>query len=183
MERYELYDEDCKEISEFMKNYEELLCTKGDGADGRGKPEKYVAFDKKLPKHPIIEPTLHQKFNITVEPLTADNLHDYSMPAKDAVAVLKQHWIFLIHCLKVGTMEQVDLETIDGLVLAVAKDFCLFHPKKSDLSQIKLQGYHPVKVMQRIYRGLPSNLWQRLLGPDDNATLYAQGRRGHRVYE
>ena len=45
MERYELYDEDCKEISELMKKYEELLATKGDGADGREKPEKYVAFD------------------------------------------------------------------------------------------------------------------------------------------
>ena len=88
-----------------------------------------MAFDKKLPKHPIIEPTLHQKFNITVEALTAVNLHDYSMPEKYAVAVLKQHWIFLIHCLKVVKMELVNLETIDCLVLAVAKDFCLFQPR------------------------------------------------------
>ena len=77
-------------------------------------------------------PSQHKMFKIYLDPLNELNTYNYQIAPKELVKMLVSHWEFLLYCLSLKDIGEVQLDFIEDFLNQVAKEFCIFTPDPAD---------------------------------------------------
>ena len=83
-----------------------------------------------------------------MDPLSEHSKYNYMVEPNTLVKMLRSQWAFLLHCLQLNDISEVNMGLIQDFLHQVAKEFCLFDPSPIDAAACLLQGYDPKTVIR-----------------------------------